>query len=55
MSKTYKGFKGSGINKKMTKRQRDDFIRECFVRLVATKEGQEFRRKRRAERKEDEG
>lgn len=51
MAKGYKGFKGSGMNRKMTKGQFNEFVRECFVKLVATKEGQEFRRKRRAERK----
>lgn len=55
MAKGYKGFKGSGMNRKMTKGQFNEFVRECFVKLVATKEGQEFRRKRREERKDDEG
>lgn len=53
MAKPYKGYKGSGMNKKMTRGQMKALVRECFVRYIATKEGQEFRRKRRAERKEE--
>lgn len=51
MAKGYKGFKGSGMNRKMTKGQMNALVREYFVKLVATKEGQEFMRKRREERK----
>lgn len=51
MAKGYKGFKGSGMNRKMTKGQMTAFVKDCFVRYIATKEGQEFRRKRREERK----
>ena len=52
MAKAYKGFKGLGMSMKMTNREEKEFLWNCFVRLIATKEGQEFRRKRQKERKD---